>query len=219
MDAGISATWYTWLEQGRVVRVSQDTLTAIARALRLTKTEERHLTRLAEAARACDAPVTTAASVSLRTLVAAFEPHPAYAVNGRWDVLCSNEHAVTLLGAFDEHPGRTDNVLRRLFLDPGWRSLFEQWEALSESAVAQFRAETAHMIADRRWTEFVSTLSEESREFADCWARHDLAEPRTREKIVQHHALGRVRLLYASVAPDSEPADVRVIFYSAESAP
>ena len=62
VEAGISATWYTWLEQGRFLRVSQDTLIAIARALRLTEMEARHLMRLAAAARASDAPLTVAAS-------------------------------------------------------------------------------------------------------------------------------------------------------------
>ena len=140
-------------------------------------------------------------------------------MNGRWDVLYANSAAVGLLGAFDEQPGCTDNILRRLFLDGRWRSLFEQWEAVAEAAVAQFRSETAHVIADARWAEFVSALSAQSQAFADHWARHDLAEPLARQKIIRHPELGRVRLLYASVAPDSEPDDVRVIFYSAESAP
>lgn len=219
VEAGISATWYTWLEQGRFLRVSQDTLIAIARALRLTEMEERHLMRLAAAAHAPDAPLTMAASTSLRAVVNALAPHAAYAVNGRWDVLHANPAAAGLLGAFDEQPGRTDNILRRLFLDERWGSLFEQWEAVTEGAVAQFRLETANMIADARWAEFISALSSESQAFADLWARHDLAEPLARQKIIRHPELGRVRLLYASVAPDAEPDDVRVIFYSAENTP
>src|ERR1700761_7733655 len=35
--AGVGATWYTWLEQGRDVRASLDVLEAIARALRLSQ--------------------------------------------------------------------------------------------------------------------------------------------------------------------------------------
>jgi MmyB-like transcription regulator ligand binding domain len=162
--------------------------------------------------------LTLSASTSLRSVVDALAPHPAYAVNGRWDVLYANSAAIDLLGAFDAQPGRTDNILRRLFLDEHWRLLFEEWEKVAAAAVAQFRSETAHMIADARWNEFVSALAVESVAFAECWARHDLSEPVARHKILRHPEFGRVRLLYASVAPESEPDDVRVIFYSTESA-
>ena len=35
MLAGVSLTWYTWLEQGRRINASRDVLVAIGRALRL----------------------------------------------------------------------------------------------------------------------------------------------------------------------------------------
>src|ERR1700749_1534828 len=41
--ANISATWYTWLEQGRGGAPSADVLDRIARALMLTEPEREHL--------------------------------------------------------------------------------------------------------------------------------------------------------------------------------
>src|SRR6201990_260793 len=41
--ANISATWYTWLEQGRGGAPSADVLDRIARALMLTDVEREHL--------------------------------------------------------------------------------------------------------------------------------------------------------------------------------
>jgi transcriptional regulator with XRE-family HTH domain len=46
--AGISTTWYTWLEQGRDIRVSPQALTRIADALKLDDGERSYLFRLAE---------------------------------------------------------------------------------------------------------------------------------------------------------------------------
>jgi hypothetical protein len=69
-----------------------------------------------------------------------FTPHPAHAVNGRWDVLHENAAAASIFGSFASVPGQTDNVIARLFLDPAWRALFDQWETVATSAVAQFRA-------------------------------------------------------------------------------
>src|SRR4029077_7205407 len=41
--ANVSATWYTWLEQGRGGAPSGDVLNRIARALMLTDVEREHL--------------------------------------------------------------------------------------------------------------------------------------------------------------------------------
>lgn len=45
--AGVSSTWYTWLEQGRDIKVSSSVLDCIATALRLTKDERKYLFALA----------------------------------------------------------------------------------------------------------------------------------------------------------------------------
>ena len=45
--AGVSATWYTHLEQGRPAEPSAQVIDAIARALRLDAESHRHLRRLA----------------------------------------------------------------------------------------------------------------------------------------------------------------------------
>ena len=45
--AGISLTWYTWLEQGRAIRVSQPVLESVARVLQLTAAERAYVLTLA----------------------------------------------------------------------------------------------------------------------------------------------------------------------------
>ena len=45
--AGVSVTWYTWLEQTRPVDPSSQVVDAIARALRFDAESHRHLRRLA----------------------------------------------------------------------------------------------------------------------------------------------------------------------------
>ncbi|MFL6561192.1 MAG: helix-turn-helix domain-containing protein, partial [Bacillus sp. (in: firmicutes)] len=45
--AGVSTTWYTWLEQGREIKVSTSVLDAISDALQLNKDEKKYLYALA----------------------------------------------------------------------------------------------------------------------------------------------------------------------------
>jgi transcriptional regulator with XRE-family HTH domain len=214
--AGISLTWYTWLEQGRPVGVSTRTLRAVGRALRLGPPERAHLLRLATAASGVVGrrSVTRDASDGLRALVTNLSPHPVYAVNGLWDVLCRNRAADVVLGDFDREPGCTDNVLRRLLLDADWRERFENWDSVAESAVAQFRAATGHLVGRSVWRQFVASLSAESPRFAEQWSAHAVAPSVSYTKVVRHPVAGRLPMLYASLAPAGEPADVRMIVYA-----
>ena len=216
IEAGISVTWYTWLEQGRPVRVSRRTLRSIARALRLDATERAHLLTLADAASASPLrrQLTATASPALVALADGLNPQPAYIVNGLWDVLYATDAARRVFGEFDAKAGITDNILRRLFLDADWRDRFADWDVVSRSAVAQFRVATAGLVGWPRWNRFVARLCDESPLFAEQWERHELAAAFARDKVVRHPELGELSFVYASVAPDGEPADVRLILYT-----
>lgn len=91
--------------------------------------------------------------------------------------------------------------------------LFEDWALVAESAVAQFRAATGHLIADERWRALIDRVRDASPEFAAMWERHDLADHETKEKTVRHASLGRLRFVYASIAPDRESPGVRIVTY------
>src|SRR5271155_1993591 len=72
--ANVSATWYTWLEQGRGGAPSPDVLDRLARALSLTAVEREHLYLLARR-RPAEAPFEAAERVTprLRSVLDALE--------------------------------------------------------------------------------------------------------------------------------------------------
>src|SRR5438094_10512197 len=80
--AGVGLTWYTWLEQGREIRVSPEVLTAIARGLQLEPAERAHLFRLAGHAPPAPEPAADVISPQLRHVLDAWDPYPAH-VTGR----------------------------------------------------------------------------------------------------------------------------------------
>lgn len=214
--AGISVTWYTWLEQGRSVRVSQSTVRAIGAALQLSPVQLTHLAMLAElVSNAQHSPLTTHLPHCVAELVDRLHPHAAYAINGMWDVLHANSAAIELLGKFQSNDV-TGNVLRRLFLDAHWREGFEPWSEVAESAVAQFRASTSARTNENHFIEFIAQLQRDSEIFKEMWARHELSDPPSHVKIFNHATMGRVRLAYNSVTPDDAPADVRIVLYMHE---
>src|ERR1700690_1135317 len=90
--AGVSVSWYTWLEQGRPINASVDVLDALARALQLDAVERDHLLALAgHPMRRPIAPGGERASDALRRLLRSLEPAPAYILGPRWDFVEWNQ--------------------------------------------------------------------------------------------------------------------------------
>src|SRR5262245_5523399 len=119
-SCGMSATWYTWLEQGRDVSASGPALSALARALQLTPAERAYLFELAGKR---DPSLPTPPNepgmdvpAGLARAVAAIDG-PAYVLDPLWNARAWNKPAARLfVGWLD---GRSDrNLLRHVFLSP-----------------------------------------------------------------------------------------------------
>src|SRR3984957_11143939 len=93
--ANVSATWFTWLEQGRGGAPSADVLDRIARALMLTDVEREHIFLLA-LGRQPEVRYQASEGVTprLQRLLDALELSPAIVKTPTWDVLAWN-HAAT----------------------------------------------------------------------------------------------------------------------------
>src|SRR5215510_6172567 len=130
--ANISATWYTWLEQGRGGAPSADVLDRIARALMLTEVEREHvfligLGRPPGVRYRQDDGVTP----RLQRVRDALGPCPALIRTATWDVVAWNRAATILLMDYAAVPPEERNALRFMFLDPGMRAAHEHWEGVA----------------------------------------------------------------------------------------
>src|ERR1700739_2397772 len=111
--ANVSATWYTWLEQGRGGAPSADVLDRIARALILTDVEREHLF-LIGLGRPPKVRYHAAEGVTLRLqrVLDALELSPALVKTSTWDVVAWNRAAAAVLTNYDALEGAQRNVLR-----------------------------------------------------------------------------------------------------------
>jgi transcriptional regulator with XRE-family HTH domain len=217
--AGISPTWYTWLEQGREINPSTEVLEQLADALLLTKSERAHVMTLARPGAAARASLRFSSEVSgeLLAWINGLD-QTAYVLNGRWDVLAWNGATVRLLGDFGALPAADRNILRMIFLWRHWRSLFVDWACMAESVVAQFRAETARHSGAPELLALTATLARESAEFAELWRARAVDVPRLKVKRLQHPGLGAVELTYAPLRPRGVADDLSVVIYSSQAA-
>ena len=75
--AGVSLTWYTWLEQGRRINASRDVLLALARTLRLDDAGRSHLLALASGDMPEPVERNVEAPDAIIRLIASMAPSPA----------------------------------------------------------------------------------------------------------------------------------------------
>ncbi len=224
--AGVSAAYYTRLEQGQGRNASDAVLDALARALRLDDHERAHLHALARPV----APARRRARPEklrpgLAQLVATLNV-PALVVGRRLDVLTWNRRGRALFGQ-DEfgldsfgagQSPEPPNLARLTFLDPSIRELFVDWPVQARETVACLRQLAGQHPGDRTLTELIGELSMHSDEFAALWSRHrvrncafgtlDLRHPEIGVVTVQEEALelpddAGQRLLLYTAAPGS----------------
>jgi transcriptional regulator with XRE-family HTH domain len=211
--AGVGATWYTWLEQGRDVRASLDVLEALCRALRLTPAERTHLVLLGRGEQPPPCKSDERVSPTLRRVIENLGTNPSYVIGRRWDYLAYNSAACALFGDFDAVPKPARNHLWMHFMDPARREMFADWDKSSRLVVAKFRADHARHIGDASFDQLVTTLRKSSPEFCALWKKHEVATSAVGRKVVRHPLVGTLVFEHAVFNPQDTP-EQRMILYS-----
>jgi transcriptional regulator with XRE-family HTH domain len=212
--AGVGATWYTWLEQGRDVRASFEVLEAIATALQLTPAERNHVIMLGrgEDAPPCKPPAERVPP-SVRRLIENLGPSPAYVLGRRWDYLAWNRASCAVFGDLGSVPRAARNHLWLMFMDPQRRELLTDWDRSHQVMVAKFRADSAQHIGDPSFDELIESLRQASPEFCKAWKRHEVARSGEGRKVLEHPAVGTLVFEHAVFRPEVAP-EQRLILYT-----
>jgi len=204
MLAGVSITWYTWLEQGRRINASPDVLSAIGRALKLDEAGVDHLLALAQPSSGTIEAPQEAPSALVR-LIDSMQPAPAYVLGPRWEFLAWNSAQARLYPRIVELEGIERNLLWVLFADPSTRELIVDWDIHARQALAEFRAATTSLRGDEQFAGLVDRLVAESGEFAAWWPEHDVSQFETRIRRFRHPAAGLLTFEYQQLAPVEWP--------------
>jgi transcriptional regulator with XRE-family HTH domain len=215
--AGVGITWYTWLEQGRPINASMQVLDAVARALNLDRVEREHLYQLAEATPLRSWVATTTVPQAVLDILASFEPFPAVLVNTRYDVLESNLGHQAVFRAWHPMPCIHRNLLWCGVTEPTAREKFLNYDEEVPYLVARLRAGYAAHVGDPEWEEDIRRLSELSPEFAEIWARQEVAEPEVRTRIFMHGEAGKLTFSITELDVSVVPG-LRIIAYTPKDA-
>ncbi|MGI4814177.1 MAG: helix-turn-helix transcriptional regulator [Janthinobacterium lividum] len=212
--ANISATWYTWLEQGRGGNASAEVLDRIAQALVLTEVEREHLFLLG-LGRPPEVRYRSGDAITprLQRLLDALPCSPAIVRTATWDVVAWNRAAAVVLTDYSALPPEQRNVLRMMFGDPRVRAAQFDWESVARFVVSAFRIDAARAGADAEVAPLVEELCQSSPEFATMWHDNEVQTHGDGVKHLRHPVLGPISLEYSAFAVDGRP-DLQMIVYN-----
>lgn len=193
--AGVSPDYYARLEQGRDLQPSDQVLDAIARALRMSEVERRHLHHLIRGGAAPVPPAQPRAPLREGTrLLLDSLPAPAMVLDTHGDVHAINHVGSALLVGLEALPSNRANHTRWLFRDPAARDLLLDWEEVARSTVRVLRAAVGRAPQDPVLRGLIGELDRSSPEFRTLWAEHDVATRCSGVKRFRHPVVGDLEL-------------------------
>jgi transcriptional regulator with XRE-family HTH domain len=212
--ANVSATWYTWLEQGRGGAPSADVLDRIARAMMLTDVEREHLFLLG-LGRPPEVRYRAPEGISprLQRVLDTLECSPAFIRTATWDVIAWNRAAAAVLTDYSTLPDGQRNVLRMMFRDSRVRAAQPNWQSVARYVVASFRADVARAGAARNVQSLVDELCATSPEFAAMWSDNDVQAHGDGVKVLHHPIAGPLSMEFSAFAVDGRP-DLNMVIYN-----
>jgi transcriptional regulator with XRE-family HTH domain len=214
--AGVSTTWYTYLEQGRDIQVSSSILTSLANVLQLTEDEQAYLFTLARQ------PLPTKQSSlepflqrTYQRILDEMGTIPAILTGRTYDVLGWNRAARLIFGDFGQIPASERNILWLLFSETPFRqqiTLFREPEQYAQEVTETFRGRVNDSLADPSILAFVERLQQISPVFRELWATYNVRSTCATRKGLLHPLLGSLTFDYAKFQLIEHP-DIRCHMY------
>ena len=194
--AGVSVTWYTWLEQGRDIPASAQVVEALARALLLSPDQHRHLRELAGLGPAGPPgqPPVDDLLPRLRLLVDAVMPNIASIYDGCFNYLVWNMAYVRVRHDPADLPSDRRNLLWMMFTDAQNRTRMTRWEPAARAVLGQFRTAAGQRPDEPGLAAIVAELTRASPQFRQWWTDYPVRYFRPATIGIDHPQAGRLTL-------------------------
>jgi transcriptional regulator with XRE-family HTH domain len=211
--AGLSPTWYTYLEQARDIRPSPEVLNSLANVLAMTEDERQYMLQLAghvpTPAPQEDQDISLIHELVRRT---GDTPYPLYVLDYMGGVLAWNDAAATWYTDWSTRHGVERNIVWWLVTSDGARERIVDWEDDARDIVGRTRAIAARYPQDTAFRGLLAGLHEKSADFRRWWADHEIRGQRLRVRRFRHSS-GRVYAMYLAVVHPSDDLSVTIVFH------
>lgn len=208
--AGVSADYYSRLEQGRQANVSRSVLDALAGALRLNEVERKHLHALADPSNQhpSKAVLVQHADPGLLRLMTVLDSVPALILGRRGEVLATNALLTAVLG--NVRPA--SSLVRFMFFDPLARERIVNWGHFAASSVAALRGELGRHPDDDRLVALIEELRSRDADAAQWWDDHGVQDYASAAKQILHPIVGALAFDIETVLATRATDQVLVVY-------
>jgi transcriptional regulator with XRE-family HTH domain len=211
MLAGVSPTWYTYLEQARDINPSSEVIQSLGRVLRLPASEQRHLAALASRDPGPTPSELASDNDTLRVVLDRFEPWPAYLTGPLSNILLWNDAAVSWYTDFDAIPLHR-NLLFWMLTAAEARERLVDWEAETRDVMARVRGACVSMLEDPHVSATLEELRAHSPLMRSWWTEQAVEGPQRRVRRFRHPVHG-VRDLSVCVFHWGEDLTTRLVLH------
>jgi len=203
--SGVSVSWYTWLEQGRDMRVSDEVLERLCHTFRLSEDERVYLFSLvqhrpprAHRVMQHEAPPEIVRMIKGLGI-------PAVAMNLRWDVLAWNHPNSVLFRDYAATPAAERNLLEIIFTRPAYNMSPSDFESMARRLLAKLRVDYSHAVADAKFEALIRRLDTLSPLFHRIWRSPEINVRSYGPHRFIHPRFGELAFEHTSYVPDGHP--------------
>ncbi|GHO53683.1 helix-turn-helix transcriptional regulator [Ktedonobacter robiniae] len=204
---GVGISWYTWLEQGRDIQVSEQVLSRLADILQLDAEERLHLFGLVRGRVSLSAELDSgklSQNTSYQAILDAFL-YPAQLIDHRLSVVAWNDSANQLFGDYSTSSERERNLAWSLFMNPLQRQRFIHWERAARGCIAHLRV-MRDRYGDEAWvTELIDDLNSSSHEFRAWWPEHEILLTCNSSGEIYHPLVGHLAFQITTLSIPQQP--------------
>ncbi|MBW8802835.1 MAG: helix-turn-helix domain-containing protein [Catenulisporales bacterium] len=210
--AGMSADYYSRIEQRRGPIPSEQVLAALAQGLKLSSSEREHLFALAGHSAPRRVQRDERVSPAMRRIVERLGDTPAIVFSQFGETLLQTRGAVALFGDYTRFSGMSRYLVYRWFTDPAQRALYPPEDHALRGRVFTVDLRAAYT-ADPAGTagEIVEALLAVSPEFAEVWRLHEVDVSHHLDlKRYRHPELGELEMYSWRLVDPDEGQDLLV---------
>jgi transcriptional regulator with XRE-family HTH domain len=172
--AGLSATWYTWLEQGRDVHPSERVLERLSGALGLSPAERDYLFMLTQKRPPPLAPaVVEEVRPAVRRMLDSVNV-PALVHTRRWDVIAWNQIWTRCFPDFGTRPANERNLLKILLTEANFQRDPMEQEDIARRVLAKVRLDYSQSADDPAFDRLIEELTAVCPIFHRLWRSSEI---------------------------------------------
>lgn len=218
--AGVSVDYIVRLEQGRATTPSAQVVSALARALQLSRQERDHLYGLAGLQPPRDDTITDHIPPGMQRVLARLGDTPVAVFAADWRLIWWNHSWAALLGDPSGVAADDRNLVKACFPVAGDGAHIAAWPVVSDNdgatdraVVADLRRASARYPGDPRLAGLIRRTLEGNPRFAQLWRDGAVGRHTEDRKTIRHPDIGDITV-DCDVLNDSD-TDLKIVVYTA----